>query len=258
MLEPELNGLRLLRFPALTCFEGINHGVFSRHGGVSQGPLATLNVGTAVDDVPENVQKNRLAIASVLGARRLAFVQQVHGKDVAVLDSSMDTGSNTLWSTGLKADALVTDIPGVFCAMAVADCQPILLYDPTKKVVAAIHSGWKGSLLDIVGDTVLTMVDTFGSAPKDLVAGIGPSLGPCCAEFIHYQKEIPEQFWPYKDENNHFDFWAITRDQLVRAGVADKNVFCVEICTKCGPDDFYSYRKDHHTGRFAAVIGIRA
>ncbi|MBI9076011.1 MAG: peptidoglycan editing factor PgeF [Desulfatibacillum sp.] len=257
MLIPGKDSTRLLCFPALNRFEEIDHGVFTRHGGVSHGDLASLNVGAAVGDLPENVRENRIIMARAMNARRLAFVRQVHGKKIAVLDSSMDQGKDTLWQTGLEADAIVTNLPGVFCAVAVADCQPILLYDPENRVVGAVHSGWRGSLQNIAGAAVEAMGKVFGSDPGRIVAGIGPSLGPCCAEFVHYQREIPEEFWPYKDDKDHFDFWAITRDQLTAAGLAEKNISCAGICTKCLSGDFFSYRANRAAGRFAAVIGLK-
>ncbi|MBW1984000.1 MAG: polyphenol oxidase family protein, partial [Deltaproteobacteria bacterium] len=91
---------------------------------------------------------------------------------------------------------------------------------------------------------------------SDLIAGIGPSLGPCCAEFVNYKKEIPEAYWTYKNQDNYFDFWAVSKDQLCNAGVLPENTHLSKICTKCHTDRFYSYRGEGTTGRFAAVIGL--
>jgi copper oxidase (laccase) domain-containing protein len=91
-----------------------------------------------------------------------------------------------------------------------------------------------------------------------MVAGIGPSLGPCCAEFVNYTREIPRRFWHYRVSECHFDFWAITRAQLCQAGVVADNVYTSEICTRCNPQAFYSYRGQRVTGRFAAAIGLRS
>jgi copper oxidase (laccase) domain-containing protein len=124
-------------------------------------------------------------------------------------------------------------------------------------VVAAIHSGWRGSVANIIGRTVAAMVETYGARPERMVAGIGPSLGPCCAEFIHYRQEMPEPLWRYKDDGCHFDFWRLSRDQLRAAGVADRRIETCGLCTRCRTDLFYSYRGEKTTGRFAAVIGLR-
>jgi copper oxidase (laccase) domain-containing protein len=123
-------------------------------------------------------------------------------------------------------------------------------------VIANVHCGWRGSVKNILGQTVRVMNKCFQCDSSDLVAGIGPSLGPCCAEFINYRKEIPEIFWCYKSADNHFDFWALSRDQLVGAGVLRENIENSSICTKCNSATFFSYRAERQTGRFASVIGI--
>ena len=140
-----------------------------------------------------------------------------------------------------------------------ADCQAILLYDPLRRVVANVHAGWRGSIANIAEKTVAAMERQFGCRGHDMVAAIAPSLGPCCAEFIHYRNEIPEKFWKYKFDRNHFDFWKISQDQLAGAGLQPENIHGGNMCTRCRPDYFYSYRGEaRHTGRFAAVIGLRA
>jgi copper oxidase (laccase) domain-containing protein len=100
------------------------------------------------------------------------------------------------------------------------------------------------------------MKQHFGCHPGRIQAGIGPSLGPCCAEFINYRKEIPREFWRYMGLNAHFDFWALSRDQMIQAGMAEINIEPSGICTRCHRDDFFSYRAARTTGRFAAVIGL--
>ena len=140
-----------------------------------------------------------------------------------------------------------------------ADCQAILLYDPVRRVVANVHSGWRGSVSDIAGKTVAAMENRFGCRGRNLVAAIAPSLGPCCAEFRNYREEIPESFWRYKDGAEHFDFWKISRDQLAAAGLTPDNIHAGGLCTRCRTDLFYSYRGEaRQTGRFAAVIGLRS
>jgi copper oxidase (laccase) domain-containing protein len=124
-------------------------------------------------------------------------------------------------------------------------------------VVANVHSGWRGSIQNIIGRTVDTMKQHFDCRPDGIIAGIGPSLGPCCAEFIHYETEIPKEFWGYMDSDDHFDFWAISSDQLMKAGVPEPNIESSQMCTRCRTDAFYSYRAEKITGRFAAVIGLK-
>ena len=138
--------------------------------------------------------------------------------------------------------------------IAVADCQAVLMYDPVKKIAANIHSGWRGSINNIIECTINSMKDRFGSLPADIVAGVGPSLGPCCAEFVNYKKEIPEKYWSFMISENHFDFWAVSNSQLCDSGVLPENIHIGGMCTKCNTDLFFSYRGNNKTGRFAAVI----
>jgi copper oxidase (laccase) domain-containing protein len=106
--------------------------------------------------------------------------------------------------------------------------------------------------------TIGKMAEDFGCRPSDIHAGISPSLGPCCAEFINYRTEIPQSFWKYKDDAHRFNFWAITRDQLCGEGVSDRTIYSSGICTRCNPNLFFSYRGEGETGRFGAVAGLRS
>lgn len=254
MIREEKDGLAFYRFPALEN-PGAVHGVFTRNGGVSEGPYESLNCGNKVGDLPERVAENRLRACEALRARRLAVINQVHGDRVAVLEKE-DPGGERVWLTGRKADALVTRIPGLFLAIKIADCQAILFHDPVKLVVAAAHSGWKGSIADIAGKTVSAMRRAFGSEPADIRAGVGPSLCPDCAEFVNFSTEIPESLWNYRVGGDHFDFWAMSRDQLLAAGLREKNITIAGLCTRCGKPEFFSFRRDRVTGRCMAAIGL--
>jgi YfiH family protein len=254
------------------------HGIFTRLGGQSTGPFSSLNVGLSTGDSREMVEKNRQLVADALGIGPEVYLNQIHSNKVLVLKRSMDgqfrhaatctSTQDTIQSTidgqpsdfsnynCQTADAMVTDIPGLALVIQVADCQPIFLVDPVKKVVANIHSGWKGSIQNILGKTIDEMVNNFGSTPQTILAGIGPSLGPCCSEFINYSREIPEHLWKYKDEKDHFDFWRISVDQLTGKGLKSENITLAGICTRCAADTFFSYRHNTTTGRFAAVIKL--
>ena len=256
MIENRINGIPVFEFPNLAGVSGLRHGVFTRRGGYSEGPFQSLNVAYSVADRPENVEKNRRAILQVMGAKRIVFVQQVHGREVVVFSQEKteegDTGPD--WSA--QGDAIISDVPGVSLAIQTADCQSILLCDPVRRAVGNIHSGWRGSIQNIIGHTVARMAAVFGTRAQDLLAGIGPSLGPCCAQFIHYRREIPESLWQYNLGNNHFDFLSMSRDQLQIAGVPADHIAVSNLCTRCRTDLFFSYRAEKITGRFAAVIGL--
>lgn len=256
MIQQEKNGVPYLQFPNLTRFSAVRHGVFTRRGGCSDPPFDSLNVGRGTGDAEDRVLRNRARIAACMGNTEPVYIHQAHGTDVVSLSRQEIPGFQAL--SRMKGDALVTDIPGRNLAIQVADCQAVLLYGADRKVVADVHSGWRGSIQNILGETVREMVRRFDCAPAHIYAGIGPSLGPCCAEFIHYRREIPPRYWPYKDDRDHFDFWAISRDQLQEAGVPAENILNSGMCTRCRTDLFFSYRGEATTGRFAAVIGLRS
>jgi len=157
----------------------------------------------------------------------------------------------------ISGDAMVSNVPGKTLAIQVADCQAVQLFDPVQKVIANVHSGWRGSIQNIVGKCVETMKTHFNCLPEDIIAGVSPSLGPCCSEFIYYKTEIPEHFWPYKDRRHHFNFWRITSDQLKDSGLPPENIELSNLCTKCNDHLFFSYRQAKQTGRFVSAIGLK-
>lgn len=241
-------GFSFFQFPNLAAFSEIQHGIFTRSGGFSKGYFQSLNVSFGVGDDENAVKQNRRLISRCMNDKPLIFAEQVHGTSIAQIRDASDAP---------QADAMITDAPGLMLVIQVADCQAVLLYDPVRRVVANIHSGWRGSICNIIAHAVGAMTRDYGCNPRDLVAGIGPSLGPCCAEFIHYKNEIPEILWKYKDSRDHFDFWQISRDQLSDAGVPAENISSSGLCTRCRTDLFFSYRGEKITGRFGAVISIK-
>ncbi len=235
---------------------GLILATFDRHQGVSASPYASLNCSFGVGDQSENVRANRDLIKQHLQIDRLVSARQVHGnavsriKEVPASDTEID-----------GVDALVTTQPGVGLMIQHADCQAILLHDPAHSVIAAIHCGWRGSVIGIIGKTVERMRSWYDSRPHDITAAIGPSLGPCCAEFIHHQQELPAAFQAFQDKENYFNFWEISKGQLMKAGLLPENIWIAAICTACS-DDFFSYRRanrrgDGITGRNGSVIALR-
>jgi len=274
------NGVSFFEFPKLSGASGTLHGVFTRKDGKSTGPYRSLNVGFGVGDDDRTVAENRHIISRCINETDLVYLDQVHGRRVAVFKKEHGSyrvaetfdglESKILEISGLptdvpginterrfQADAMVTNIPKKFLVIQVADCQSVMIYDPVRQVVANVHAGWRGSINNIIGSTLAVMVRSFGCRPRDFIAGIGPSLGPCCAEFVNYEREIPEAFWKYKNNTHHFDFWSVSRDQLCEAGVLPENVELSRMCTKCDTDRFFSYRGEGVTGRFATLIGLK-
>ncbi|MGE5257750.1 MAG: peptidoglycan editing factor PgeF [Hyphomicrobiales bacterium] len=251
------NGVAYYQFEHLAAFAEINHGIFARTPGHSLPPFQQLNVSLAVGDDVRRVEHNRRLVARCMQAGQLVFAHQVHGDAVLVVEGR---AARPFAADELKSpvgDAMVTAQPGQFLVVTVADCQPILMYDPRRRVVANVHSGWRGNVTNVAGRTLAVMAERFGCDPADVRVGIGPSLGPCCAEFVNYRQEIPRELWGYRRDSVYFDFWAMSRDQLTGAGVPQDQIHISGLCTKCRTDRFFSYRGERQTGRFPAVIGLR-
>ncbi len=182
---------------------------------------------------------------------RLVSCRQVHGAEICRITEMPPAGETEI----AGCDSLITDIPGVFLMIQQADCQAVLLLDPERRVIANIHAGWRGSVLGIINKTVTAMKTCYQTNPADLLAAIGPSLGPCCAEFVNFRRELPEPFQKYQVRENYFDFPAISRDQLLSCGLEPANIELARICTRCD-SRWFSYRRQQDTGRFCSVIGL--
>lgn len=235
------------------------HGVFTRAGGTSTGAFDSLNIGMNSGDSSSVIADNRKLIIKKMGMKPLIFLNQIHETEIKVLKKE-DNDLSLMFEPGKEtytADAIISDMRGVFLVIQVADCQAVMLYDTQKNVIANIHSGWRGSVQNIIGKCLDKMMAEFGCQPENIIAGISPSLGPCCAEFINFKDEIPEQLWKYKIKGkDYFDFWQMSMDQLLEKGIKEQHIENMKICTKCNTNEFYSYRGENSTGRFACVISM--
>jgi hypothetical protein len=215
-----------------------------------------MNLSLGVGDDPQAVAANRRRLHRLTGGGVHLYTRQNHGSSIRVVSRSAKRRAETIQTPREPADALITDVPGIRLLIQTADCQAVMLFDPQKRVVANIHCGWRGSVANIIGRTVSRMAAQFGCDPGRMTAAIGPSLGPCCAEFINYNAELPQALWPFRVGPHHFDFWRISRHQLVAAGLPEAHVHHAAMCTRCNPHLFFSYRAARKTGRFAALIGM--
>ncbi len=249
-------------WPALEAVPGLTHAVFTRHGGVSQPPYESLNAGLSNGDRHEAVTENLRRIAAWVGLESLVAVSQVHGTHVVVVDEAFLGQARTRCENGFRlalgpqADAMVTASRGVGLMIKIADCQAVFLVDPVRRVIANVHCGWRGSVQNILAATVRVMAERFRCRPADLLAAISPSLGPCCAEFRHFEREIPRDLWTFQVRPTYFDFWAVSRHQLTACGVRPENIHTAGECTVCRRDKYFSYRGEKTTGRMAAVVGL--
>lgn len=250
--------LEIITHPDLEPFV---HGFFTRRGGASSGIYAGLNCGHGSTDQTEIVAINRARVAEAMGVERAALVtiNQVHSPTVLTI-------SEPAAARGEKADALVTDRPGIALAVLTADCQPVLFADPKAKVIAVAHAGWRGAIAGVLEATVEAMT-ALGANAADITAIIGPSIsqpayevGP---EFLEdFMNEAPENarfFANGKDGRFHFDLPGYGLHRLREIGVGQAE--WTRHCTYSDPERFYSYRRATHShqadyGRLISAIRI--
>lgn len=257
------NSIIYYQFESLRHFDALMHGVFTRHGGVSPAPFHTLNVGGTVGDTPDNVRINRERIAAAMGidATQTRSTWQVHGAEVFVARRDDPPAP-----VPPQADAIITAEVDLPLMMRFADCVPVLLYDPRRHVVGIAHAGWRGTLLGVSAAAVQAMGEVFGSRPQDIIAAIGPSIGPCCYEVgPEVVAQVRSTFLDAGDlitpptnghSGAHFDLWRANQRALQAAGVREIEV--ARLCTACLTHEFFSHRAEAgRTGRFGVLIGLR-
>ena len=175
----------------------------------------------------------------------LATLKQIHSADCVPAE-----GRAGMLGHG---DALLEDSPGSVVAVKTADCIPILLVDPGRRAVAAVHAGWRGTAAGIVGRAVGAMHARFGSVPHDIEAAIGPGIGECCYEV---GPEVAVRFG--EQGRAHIDLSGINRRQLIAAGVTPHRIYASNLCTMCRPEEFHSFRRDKEAaGRLYSFIGLQ-
>jgi YfiH family protein len=260
---------QLLFFKNLTSLGGISHFVTTRNGGVSSGITYSLNMGFVESDSHHNVIENRKSVALALGipAESLVFCHQTHSTNIRILTGE-EKGLGLIpgKEAFINVDALICDIPGICPVAKGADCVPVLLCDPVRKVVATIHAGWRGTVAHICHKTVMKMIREKGSSPSDILAGIGPSNGPCCYEVgedvaTEVRKAFGDNDLLLRNKGMgkyFFNMWEANRLSLLEAGLNPNNIEIMGRCTSCEPDFFFSSRRDGKlTGRLAAGIMIK-
>ena len=281
-IERRDRSIRILQVPALAKLPWLVHGFSTRPGGVShRDGEKVLNLGFAEWDSRENVLQNRRRFQSALGASDLELISlnQIHSDVIHLFDAAP--------TTPCQGDASATNRPGLLLSVQTADCVAILLVDPKKRAIAAVHAGWRGTLQRIVAKAIGKMQMQFKTKPADLLAAIGPAIGGCCYEVgtevaIQFQSQFadaPEWFDEFRtgDEPNPIqwldmmppghqpppknvllDLRKANRAQLLHAGLRTAKIFCSDLCTACRGDLLFSYRKEGATsGRLMSVIGIR-
>ncbi len=243
--------------------KGIQHGFFTREGGISTGLYASLNAGQGSCDDPDNLCENRDRIAIFMGVQpdHLLSCYQVHSSDVVIVDEPWDADNRP------KADAMVTNMRGVALGILTADCGPVLFADAKAGVIGAAHAGWKGALGGVLENTVVAM-ERLGAKRGDITACLGMMISQkhyeVGAEFIDTFLVADEQnnrFFALSNKPNHhlFDLSAFITSRLQSAGVG-----CIDnldLCTYADEQRFFSYRRTTHRkepdyGRHISAIAL--
>ena len=256
----EQNGIRYYSFDIFS--SSIEQAVFTRRGGVSPAPWASLNVGGTVGDDKANVVENRIRSFNVVGRKPASIfdVWLVHSTEVICADAP-----RLLDTLPIRADSILTDKPNVTLYMRYADCVPLLFHDPKKGVVGIAHAGWMGTVHGIAKATIEKMRSRYGCKPENILAAIGPSIGP-----DHYEigsdvvVKVQESFGMDADRlleprngRMYLDLWMANYIQMRNIGL--ERIEVSGVCTACHLDDWFSYRAEKgKTGRFGALIGLQA
>ena len=285
------NGVQWLAVPGWEKFDWLWHGFSTRKSGLSrvyapEDAEGDLNLGfTATDDRETVLANRRLLVEAITGdaSTPLITLKQIHSNVVA--EAGPDRSDQPC-----KGDGLITAEPGILLAVQTADCTPVLVFDRKRRVAAAFHAGWRGTAKRIVESGIGRMRLAFGSQPKNLVAAIGPGIGPCCyavgeevlsefeSQFAYartlfrevydtdpVRRKYPMLFLTQRAPGHsplgpalHLDLVEANRRQLLAAGLAPESIQVMNACTQCHTDLFFSHRASRgHAGRMMAVIGIR-
>jgi len=259
--------LDILTWPVFDAFD-VDVLVTTRNGGVSAGPYASLNLGLHVGDEAADVLENRRRAAEALGANPddFVFCNQAHGREVRLVTAA-DRGRGALVIADAisNTDALVTKDTGVALTVMVADCVPIVLYDPIAHVLACVHAGWRGTVAR-VSEAAVAAMRSLGSEPANVLAGLGPAMSPdryqvgqdvYQAAEAGFGESASQVIRPDGNGKWLFDLWTANRLVLREAGVPEHSMHVAEIPTGADPGLFFSDREVRPCGRFAAMARLR-
>jgi len=246
----------------------IPHGFSTRKGGVSPAPWDSLNLRPGQGDGPEKLRENYCRFFAALGLdeTRAVLSQQTHTANIRTVTAE-DAGKGLLRPRDYTdVDALITNVPGLPLTVFSADCGTVLLYDPVHQAIGAVHAGWRGCAAGIVEKTVAAMGAAYGSRPAELLAALGPCIGPCCFET---DGDVPEAmraalgaianaYITVKGPKFHVDLAGLNRQWLLHAGLLPERIEVSGICTACRSDLFWSHRKmGDQRGVQVAVISLK-
>jgi polyphenol oxidase len=260
--------LQYIEFKNLKKYDNIlTHCFTTRLGGVSEGECASLNLSFNKNDDKENVLENYRIIANAINVDfdKMVLSNQIHDDKIRIVQAE-DAGKGlTRESDIIGFDGLSTNQQGIPLVTFYADCVPVLLLDPVKKAITAVHSGWKSTLKNISKQALVVMQDSYGSDLKDIQVAIGPSICSDCFEvdidvyncFTQKFSWCPE-YTDFRNDKYYINLQQIIRRVLVDAGVLYENISISGVCTKCNNDVFFSFRGDNRkTGSLAAIMMLK-
>ncbi len=249
------------------------HAISTRLSGISKSPFDSLNLALHVGDNPQDVLTNRRRFANSLNLNFEDIISpnQVHGDKIVRVDESHRGLGAINYNDAIKeTDALITNTPNLPLMLCFADCVPILFVDVDNRAVGIAHAGWKGTMLKIAAKTLMAMTDEFGTNPQTCLAGIAPSIGPCCYEVGENVIEATKEAFPHhadkliinRNGKTFIDLWQANFIQLIEAGMSNENIDISRECTCCKSSWYFSYRAarlagKNETGRIAAIISIK-
>lgn len=267
----EKNGIQYITFAQFKKYPELVAAVSTRAGGVSDGAFSSLNMSFSTGDMPERVIENRRRYFAVLrlDPKDSVGCNQVHGVNIVrVGKRDCGKGASSRESAISACDGLVTNEKGVALTMNFADCTPLLFFDPVRHAIGLAHGGWRGTAGNIAGRTVGEMHTAFGSEPADIIAAVGPAIGPdrfevgaeVIAAFTELfgSAEVKELYRPIGEGKYLYDLWETNRRLMLCAGLKEEHIECTRICTHTHADIFFSYRREKgKTGRHMAVMALR-
>lgn len=264
----EKGDLKYIQFSNLKKYGNkLSHAFTTRLGGVSEGECNSLNMGFNRNDTRENVLKNYRIIADALDIKceNMVLSRQVHGINIREV-AEEDRGKGIFRENDLDGcDGLMTNIKNIALVTFYADCVPVFFFDPVKTVIAIAHSGWRGTVGEISGETIRKMSGTYGCNPGDIQTAIGPSIGLCCFEVGEevYSEFINRLSWSDKfckktgKAKWHINLQGIIKQSLLNSGIRAESIVSSDICTKCNTDIFFSHRGDSgKTGSLTAIMQL--
>lgn len=258
--------VKYFSFPHFESYPILKHAFTTRFGGISKGIYDSMNLNFASGDEKTNVIENYKIICKTLGIEfnNLVLSSQTHESEIKCVYGEDKGKGITKDRDYIGIDGLITNVPNIPLVTLYADCVPIFFFDPVKKVIGLAHAGWKGTVKQIGVKMTDKFVKEYGSSKKDILVGIGPSIGKCCFEV---ESEVVEEFENINTNKENIvnkgngkyiiDLWTVNQEKMIQSGIRRENIIVTDVCTKCNKDILFSHRGHNgKRGGMAAIIQL--